>query len=153
MMTDIRVTLAYVAIAMMAAVGVPAAYAQSPENDQGDFAKTMEALHARAEKDPNNPEVHYTIATHYWGKAYRDSTVPQADRVKYVQEGHKAVDKAIELRSDYAEALTYKQLLLRIEANLIDDPQRQQQLIKEADQWRDRAQEAQRKRRAASPGN
>jgi hypothetical protein len=63
------------------------------------------------------------------------------------------LDKAIQLSADYPEALTYKNLLLRVEANLIQAPQRQQELIKEADQFRDRAQEAQRKRRAAGTGN
>jgi tetratricopeptide (TPR) repeat protein len=122
-------------------------------NRQGDFAKTMEALHARAEKEPNNPEAFYTIATYYWEKAYRDFTVPQAEKVKYVQEGHKALDKAIELKSDYPEALTYKGLLLRVEANLIKDPKRQQDLLREADQFRDRAQEIQKKQRAAGAGD
>jgi tetratricopeptide (TPR) repeat protein len=122
-------------------------------NRQGDFGKTMEALHARAQQEPNNPEAFYTIATYYWEKAYKDFTTPPADKVKYVQEGHKAVDKAIQLKADYPEALTYKNLLLRVEANLIKDPKRQQELIREADQFRDRAQEIQKKQRAAGAGD
>ena len=122
-------------------------------NRQGDFEKTMEALHARAEREPNNPEAHYMIATYYWEKAYRDFTTPQADKVRFVQEGHEAVDKAIELKSDYVEALTYKNLLLRVQANLEKDPNRQQQLLREADQFRDRATEIQKKQRAASAGD
>ena len=122
-------------------------------NRQGDFPKTIEALHARAEQEPNNPEAYYTIATFYWEKAYRDFTTPHADKVKYVAEGHKAVDKAIELKSDYPEALTYKNLLLRVEANLIKDPKRQQELLRQADQFRDRAVEVQRKQRAAGAGD
>jgi tetratricopeptide (TPR) repeat protein len=118
-------------------------------NRQGDFAKTMEAIHARAETEPDNPEVFYTIATFYWEKAYRDFTASQADRMRYVQEGHKAVDRAIELKSDYPEALTYKNLLLRVEANLTDDPGRQQALIEEANKWRERALEIQSQRRTA----
>jgi len=122
-------------------------------NRQGDFPKTMEALHARAGQEPTNPEAYYTIATYYWEKAYRDFTTPQADKVKFVAEGHKAVDKAIELKADYPEALTYKNLLLRVEANLIKDPKRQQELLREADQFRDRAVEVQRKQRAAGAGD
>jgi tetratricopeptide (TPR) repeat protein len=122
-------------------------------NRQGDFAKTMETLHARAEKEPTNPEAYYTIATYYWEKAYRDFTSQQADKVQYVQEGHRAVDKALELNADYPEALTYKNLLLRVEASLMDDPERQQALIKEANQFRDRAIEIQRKQRADGAGN
>lgn len=122
-------------------------------NRQGEFTKTMEALHARAEREPTNPEAYYTIATYYWEKAYRDFTTPQADKIKYVEEGHKAVDKAIELKSDYPEALTYKGLLLRVEATLIKDPQRQQQLVKEAEAFSSRAQEVQKKQRAAGAGD
>ena len=122
-------------------------------NRQGDFTKTMEALHARAEREPNNPEAYYTIATFYWEKANKDFTISQADRTKYVQEGYKAVDKAIELKPDYHEALTYKNLLLRQEALLIKDPKRQQELLGEAKQLLDRAVEIRNKQRAAGAGD
>ena len=98
-------------------------------NRQGDFDKTMEALHARAEHEPNNPEAYYTIATYYWDKAYRDFRLTDADKMKFVQAGIEAVDKAIELKPDYIEALTYKNLLLRVQANLEKDPARQQALL------------------------
>jgi len=122
-------------------------------NRQGEFDKTMEALHARAEKEPNNPEAFYIISTYYWDKANKDFTVPQPQRVKFVQEGYKAVDKAIQLKPDYPEALTYKGLLLRQEALLIKDPARQQELVKEADSYRDRAVDIQKKQRAAGAGD
>jgi tetratricopeptide (TPR) repeat protein len=118
-------------------------------NRQGEFDKTMEALHARAEREPNNPEAFYIIATYYWEKAYRDFTTSAADKIKFVQAGNEAIDKAIKLKADYHEALTYKGLLLRVQANLEKDPGKQQALIKEADQYRDRAVEIQRKQRAS----
>ena len=98
-------------------------------NRQGEFDKTMEALHARAEQEPNNPEAFYTIATYYWEKAYRDFTTPEADKMKFVQAGNEAIDKAIKLKPDYPEALTYKNLLLRVQANLEKNPARQQALL------------------------
>jgi tetratricopeptide (TPR) repeat protein len=121
-------------------------------NRQGEFDKTMEALHARAEREPNNPEAFYVIATYYWEKAYRDFTTPEADKIKFVAAGNEAIDKAIKLKADYHEALTYKGLLLRVQANLEKNPARQQALIKEADQYRDRAVEVQKKQRAAGAG-
>jgi tetratricopeptide (TPR) repeat protein len=117
---------------------------------QGNFDKTMESLHQRAEREPNNPEAFYTIATYYWEKANKDYTVPQPERLNFVQEGYKAVDKAIQLKPDYPEALTYKGLLLRQEALLIKDPQRQQDLVRQADTFRDRAVEIQKKQRAGA---
>jgi tetratricopeptide (TPR) repeat protein len=119
-------------------------------NRQGEFDKTMEALHARAEKEPSNPEAFYTIATYYWEKAYRDFTTSEPDKVKFVGAGLQAIDKAIELKPDYFEALTYKGLLLRAQALLEKNPQKQQAILKEADQFRDRAVAVQAKQRAAN---
>lgn len=121
-------------------------------NRQGEFDKTMEALNARAEREPTNPEAFYTIATFYWEKAYRDFTTAEGDKVKFVQAGLQAVDKAIELKSDYFEALTYKNLLLRVQANLEKSPARQQEILRMADQFRDRAQEVRDKQRATEAG-
>ena len=53
-----------------------------------------------------------------------------------------AVDKAIAIKSDYMEAIAYKNLLLRLQANLEKDPKKQQALLKEADQLRDQADRA-----------
>src|SRR4029078_13366402 len=118
-------------------------------NRQGDFTKTMDALNERTKQEPTNPEAHYTVATYYWEKAYRDFTTPEADKVKFVQQGLEAVDKAIQLNPNYFEALTYKNLLLRVQANLEKTPARQQELLKEANQWRDKAQEVRNKAKAA----
>ncbi|HZL94903.1 MAG TPA: tetratricopeptide repeat protein, partial [Vicinamibacterales bacterium] len=62
---------------------------------QGEFDKSMEALKARAEKEPNNPEAFYTIAQFYWEKAYRDFTLSDGDKMKFVVAGNEAIDKAI----------------------------------------------------------
>jgi tetratricopeptide (TPR) repeat protein len=128
----------------------PAVYMQLAGyyNRQGEFPKTIEALEARAQQEPNNPEAYYTIATYYWDKAYRDFRLPEPEKRKYVEAGVAAVDKAIAMKNDYMEALVYKNLLLRLQANLEKNPARQQALLKEADQLRDRAQEL-RKQKAA----
>jgi len=122
-------------------------------NRQGEFDKTMEALKSRAEREPNNPEAFYTIATYYWEKAYRDFTTSDADKMKFVVAGNEAIDKAIQLKSDYPEALTYKGLLLRVQANLEKDPARQQALVKEAATYSAKAAEVQAKQRAAGAGD
>jgi tetratricopeptide (TPR) repeat protein len=132
----------------------PAVYMQLAGyyNRQGEFDKTIEALEARAQKEPSNPEAYYTIATYYWDKAYRDFRLREADKKKFVQSGVDAIDKAISLKNDYMEALVYKNLLLRLQANLEKDQAKQQALLKEADRLRDLAQEI-RKKRAAGAGN
>ena len=62
-------------------------------------------------------------------------------------DGLEAVDKAIGIKADYMEAIAYKNLLLRLQANLEKDP-KQQALLQEADQLRDKAKEL-RKQKAA----
>jgi tetratricopeptide (TPR) repeat protein len=128
----------------------PAVYMQLAGyyNRQGDFVKTMEALDQRVAIEPNNPEAHYTVATYYWDKAYRDFRLKDAEKLEYVEKGIASVDKAIGIKDDYMEAIAYKNLLLRLNANLIKDPARQQALLKEADALRDKATEM-RKQKAA----
>jgi len=55
--------------------------------------------------------------------------------------GLESVERAIGLKPDYVEALVYKNLLLRLQANLEPDPLKRDQLIREADDARDYARE------------
>lgn len=110
-------------------------------NRQGNFEGAIEALQARSEREPNNPEAFYTIATYYWEKAYRDFSLNDAEKMKFVQMGLEAIDKAIGLNEQYMEALVYKNLLLRVQANIERNPARQQALLKEAEQLSNRAEE------------
>lgn len=118
-------------------------------NRQGEFDKTMDALKARADLEPNNPEAHYTMATYYWEKAQKDFTLSPADKMKFTKAGLEAADRALKLKADYVDALVYKGLLLRTQANLEKDPKVQQQLIKDAVGYNERAQEIQKKQRAS----
>jgi tetratricopeptide (TPR) repeat protein len=108
-------------------------------NRQEEFDKTIEALTQRAAIEPNNPEAFYTISTYYWDKAYRDFRLKEPEKRAFVMKGIEQVDKSLQLKPDYMEALTYKNLLLRLEANLEKDPAKQAALIKEADKLRDQA--------------
>jgi tetratricopeptide (TPR) repeat protein len=115
---------------------------------QGQFDKLVESLEQRIAQEPNNPEAHYTLATYYFNKGSRDFSISTAEKIKYANAGVAAVDKALELNKDYMDALVYKNLLLRLQANLDKNPARQQALLKEADQLRNRAEEL-RKQKAA----
>jgi len=108
-------------------------------NRQEEFDKTIEALNQRAAIEPNNPEAFYTTSTYYWDKAYRDFRLKDDEKKAFVMKGIEQVDKALQLKSDYMEALTYKNLLLRLQANLEKDPAKQSSLLKEADRLRDQA--------------
>ena len=108
---------------------------------QGEFEKEIEALNSRASREPDNPEAHYMIATSFWEKAFRDFRLTQDEAREYVMGGLEAVDKALDLRDGYVEALIYKGILLRLQANTETDLEIQQALIAEADELRDRAEE------------
>jgi len=132
----------------------PAVYMQLAGyyNRQGQFGKTISALEERASKDSNNPEAYYTISTYYWDEAYRNVRLKDAEKKEHVQKGIDAVDHALQIRPDYVEALVYKNLLFRLQANIEKDPAKQQALIKQADQLRDKAQEI-RKEKAGGGGD
>ncbi len=115
---------------------------------QDNFDKLIESLEARTAQEPNNPEAYYTIATYYFNKASKDFSLSNAEKAKYAAAGVISVDKALALNKDYMEALVFKNLFLRLQANVERDPARQQALLREANQLRDRAEEL-RKQRAA----
>jgi tetratricopeptide (TPR) repeat protein len=115
---------------------------------QGEFEKTIDALNQRAEHEPNNPEAHHVIATYYWNEAYKNFKLTDADKKKYIEAGLAEEDKALALNPNNFEALTYKNLLLRLEANVEKDPARQQALLKQADQLRDKAENMQKQKQA-----
>ena len=106
-----------------------------------EFDKTITALRDRAALEPDNPEAFYIIATSYWEKAFRDFRLTDEEEEEYVMQGLVEVDKALELNPDYIEALTYKNILMRMQANLTDDIDLREQLIADADGLRDRAEE------------
>jgi len=119
----------------------PAVYLQLAGfyNRQGKFDKTIESLEQRAAIEPTNPEAFQTIAGYYWDETRGDSSLTDAQKRDYVQKGLESVEKAISLKTDYVEAITFKGLLLRLEANLEKDPGKQQALLKEATALSDKA--------------
>jgi TonB family protein len=122
-------------------------------NRQGDFQKTMEMLDIAEHLDPTDPAAPQMTATYYWEKAYKDHRLLPAEQYKYVMSGIAATDRALSLKPDFVEALTYKNLLLRLRANLETDPVLKQQLIAEADTLRNRAIELNKQRTAINSAN
>jgi tetratricopeptide (TPR) repeat protein len=120
-------------------------------NRQGDFPKTIAALEQAAELEPNNPEGWHRVAVFYWDKTRGDFRLPVATQRDYIMKGLSMEDKALSLNPDYMEALTYKNILLRLQANIEKDPAKQKQLIDEADKLRKRVIDAQ-QRKATGKG-
>jgi tetratricopeptide (TPR) repeat protein len=119
-------------------------------NRQGEFEKTMEALHKAADIKPDDPQGHQLVATYYWEKAQKDPTLTPAQKKDYIMKGIEATDRALKLNPDYIEALTYKNILLRMQGNLETDMAKRTALYKQADDLRNRAMELTKKKTAGT---
>jgi tetratricopeptide (TPR) repeat protein len=117
-------------------------------NRQGDFPKTIEALEQAAALEPNNPEGYHRVAVFYWDKSRGDYRLTPAEKKDYIERGLAMEDKALSLNPDYTEAMTYKNILLRLKANLEKDPAEVKRLIEEADKLRNKVIDAQRRKQS-----
>jgi tetratricopeptide (TPR) repeat protein len=118
----------------------------------GDFTKTMEAWTKRAEVEPNNPEAWHTIGVYYQDKVFRDKTIARNAAYEYTMKGIEAENKALAINSEYFEALSYKNILLRQQALYERNPARQKELLDEAERLRNRAIELQKKQSQGEAG-
>jgi tetratricopeptide (TPR) repeat protein len=108
-------------------------------NRQGDFAKTIEGLQKAAELEPTNPQGFHLIATYYEEKARKDFRITTAQKKEYAIKGIEAEDKALSLNPSYVDAMVYKNILLRQQANAEPDRAKQAELIRQADELRSKA--------------
>jgi tetratricopeptide (TPR) repeat protein len=113
---------------------------------QGQIDKMIKATEERAERDPKNPEAQYTVGTFYWDQAFRDTALKDNEKRDYIQRGIKAIDKALQIKPDYPEALVIKGLLLRLQANTEKDPKIQNDLINRAKDLAGKAEELRKKK-------
>jgi tetratricopeptide (TPR) repeat protein len=120
-------------------------------NRQGEFDKTMAAFLKRAELEPNNPEAWHTMGTYYYEKVYRDTSISRDQAAQYLLAGIQAEDKALGINPDYFEAVTFKSLLLALQANRERNPAEQKRLLAEASELRERALELQNKQGSTVP--
>ena len=109
-------------------------------NRKGEFDRAMESFHRITELEPKNPQNYYQMAVFYEEKVRKDFTIKPAQVADYLAKGMAAVDKALELRPDYFEALTYKNLILRQQASKVEkNPAKQQELLRQADEFQKKA--------------
>jgi tetratricopeptide (TPR) repeat protein len=104
---------------------------------KGDFENSMTWQKERAKLEPGNPDVFYTMGVTCWDKAY--NTPPERldgdKRKEIVDFGMAQLQKALELRPDYFEAMFYVNLLYREMAKLENDVAKKAELKTKADEW------------------
>jgi TonB family protein len=108
---------------------------------RGEFDRAISTLEEVAAIDPSDPARQQLIATFYWDKVFKDASLSSTAKLAYIQSGIAATDRALAINSEYVEALTYKSIFLRMQANMTRDSAAQQKLIAEADRLRNRAME------------
>ncbi|HTR03157.1 MAG TPA: tetratricopeptide repeat protein [Thermoanaerobaculia bacterium] len=122
---------------------------------KGDFDNGVLWLKKRLELEGTNPEVYYLIGVQAWDRSYNFPDLDPALRAKIVDEGLQSLNKAVELKPDYFEAVSYINLLYREKAKMETDPAKKQEYTDTANKYLQQALEmrkaAQEKAKAAQP--
>jgi len=125
--------------------------------------------------DPNNKEAYYSLGFIAWSKWYpqygtaranlgmkqedpgpiKDKKVKEELKAKYgpvIEAGLQALDKALQIDSDYDDAMAYENLLIRERADLADTKEEYDKQVKVADEWVQKALDT-KKRKAEKKSN
>jgi tetratricopeptide (TPR) repeat protein len=102
---------------------------------KGDFDNGVIWLKKRLEIEGNNPEVYYLIGVQAWDRSYNFPDLDPALRAKIVDEGLAALNKSVELKPDYFEAVSYINLLYREKAKMEADPAKKQEYVDTANKY------------------
>jgi tetratricopeptide (TPR) repeat protein len=115
------------------ACGALAAFYNKPLwEGRSRFDDAIEILQRCATLDPSDPGGYQKVASFYWDKAYRDPMLGDQEKDQYADKGLEAVDKALEIKPDYFEAIIYKGLLFRVKAQVARSPQLRAQYLDQA---------------------
>ncbi len=109
--------------------------------------------------EPGNPVAYYSVGVIDWTMTYqprmilkarlklkpdepiKDSKERQAlaeRNAPVIEEGMQMLNKAMELQEDYDDAMAYLNLLYREKADLAENPEEREELLKTADMWIER---------------
>ncbi len=102
---------------------------------KGDFDNGVTWLKNRLEVEGNNPEVYYLIGVQAWDRSYNFPDLDPALRAKIVEEGLQSLNKAVEMKPDYFEAVSYINLLYREKAKMETDPAKKQEYTETANKY------------------
>jgi tetratricopeptide (TPR) repeat protein len=141
--------------------------------NKSDLAKQY--YRQASELDPNDPEPHYTIGVLDWMQTYKPAMEERAklglkgdellkdkkvcNQLKdkngaLIHDGMDELNKAIELRPDYDDAMAYLNLMYRRKADdtECDNPSANAADLKSADEWQDKTMATKRAKAAKQPG-
>jgi tetratricopeptide (TPR) repeat protein len=140
------------------------------------FPLAKEYYKKASEVDPNDPEPYYSVAVIDWTQTYvprqeeraklgmkPDESLPAKDKkvcaqikeknTPNVQEGIDNLNKALQLRPDYDDAMAYLNLMYRERADIqCDDPAARAADLKTADEWVDKTMATKKAKAEKQPG-
>ena len=138
------------------------------------FDKAKEFYRKATELDPNDPEPYYSVAVIDWTQTYQPrmeeraklglkSEEPLKDKkvcaalkeknASNIQEGIDNLNKALQLRPDYDDAMAYMNLMYRERADVTcDDPAARAADLKTADEWVDKTLAVKKAKAEKQPG-
>jgi tetratricopeptide (TPR) repeat protein len=96
------------------------------------FEEAVATLDHCATLAPSDPAGYYKVAVFYWDKAFRDPLLNDPQKDQYADKGLESVDKALQIKPDYVDGLVYKGLLLRVKAQVTNNPRLRQQYLDQA---------------------
>lgn len=111
-----------------------------PPPPPSKFAMMEEQMLKKAKEEPNAVN-YYGLTTLYYERARGEPSLTPDHKSQLIAQGITAADRALSYDADFVEPMIYKNLLLRLQAQLATDPAERSQLIAEADRLRSRAME------------
>ena len=98
---------------------------------------------------PDQATLLYSIGTAAWGKVYNNATIDAAAKQKLVDMGLQAIQKALEVKPDYFDAMVYYGLLFREKGKLEVDANKRLEDIANAELWQKKALDLRKKSQGA----
>ncbi len=140
------------------------------------FDEAKQYYRQAAELDPNDPEPHYTVGVIDWTQVYQPAMEERAKlglkptellkdkkvcaelkakNTPVIEDGMEELNKALQLRPDYDDAMAYLNLMYRRKADDMecDDPAAREADLKTADEWVEKTMDTKKAKAAKQPGN
>jgi tetratricopeptide (TPR) repeat protein len=121
---------------------------------KGDVENALKWLRRRLEAETTpeaRAEVYYFIGVQAWDRSYNFPDIPLDERARIVDEGIDALNKALQEKPGYFEALSYLNLLYREKAKIDPDPAKKQEYTDTANRYLQQALELRKKALATTP--
>jgi tetratricopeptide (TPR) repeat protein len=114
------------------------------------FENAIATLERCADIDAADPSGHYKLAMFFWDKAYRDPLLSDKEKNEYADKGITAIDKSLETKPDYWEAIITKGLLFRVKAQVAPSPAERKRYLDQAILLQKQAMELRKEAQAAT---